>query len=494
MVKSQTEKMYELLVKGYPPEKVRAKYPRRGATLAKAIQMYLEWAPPRIKKLQGEISPLTSQVASLEGDIRLKNEQNVELDRQILEMKEEKQSLQGDLEKTEEEIRRRREALKHTEDLSAKGVSFDLIARIHSMEVESGKEVTSRINTVEAYEREKKVVTELTRKMARLEKHFANLKKEKNKAEKELKNIKENIRFQQNELDDERKKTRLYRKLIGTTQGFIDDGYSFESLKSLRSSLKAISIKGKPKRSLSRLIEGFQGFKTLDQLYDEVGKAETKLETLNKKIGMAESIFDVYKTRILTVLDEALEKGLKSVRDLHKELTRKQDNQFSSHTNELNKIIKTMTDNINKIGGTASGITAFLHAEVKRASTNLKNNIFIINQQFKKDTEKYNTLKDKIRDHEILGKYGYYLLGVLKYPEEIKDIPLPIIAQLMGRIHSYIQVNFPDMKAFPSKTASKGWSGLSTYTKYDVSNIAVFLKEELIKKSLESAKSEPQTS
>ena len=109
--------------------------------------------------------------------------------------------------------------------------------------------------------------------------------------------------------------------------------------------------------------------------------------------------------------------------------------------------------------------------------------------------DRWNTLKDKIRDHEILGKYSVYLLSLLKSsPKDIATIPFELIAQLMERIYWYISLKFPDLCAQPSHTVSQLsqtpslLGSLNTMWEYNLCALACFLKEEFEKKVLEDAK------
>ena len=63
--KSQTEKMFDMLMKGIPLEKVRDAYPNRGATLTGAIQMFIEKASPQVKELQRKLGSLASLANTL---------------------------------------------------------------------------------------------------------------------------------------------------------------------------------------------------------------------------------------------------------------------------------------------------------------------------------------------------------------------------------------------------------------------------------------------
>ena len=104
-------------MEGVPPEEVRAKYPQRGATLTKAIQMYLDRASTQIIELQAKVEPLKFQVKNLEGDITLKTGQKVELEGHILEKGKTLQSLQRDKEKSEGELTQRKAEVKQLQKL-----------------------------------------------------------------------------------------------------------------------------------------------------------------------------------------------------------------------------------------------------------------------------------------------------------------------------------------------------------------------------------------
>lgn len=166
---------------------------------------------------------------------------------------------------------------------------------------------------------------------------------------------------------------------------------------------------------------------------------------------------------------------------------------INPYIQKLEDINKAAVNNLNQIGRTVSSITTHLDSETERVTNTLKNSISVITQQLIKDMEEYK-LKAEIRDQEILGKYAYYLLGVLKYPQEIKKVPLPIIAQLIDRINLYTQVSFPDVTAIPSEKVYQGYTGFNMITRYKLSSMTLFLKEEFEKKALEAVSSESKPS
>ncbi len=43
-----TQKILDFLKKGSSVKEARKKWPKKGATLTNAIQLYLEWVPPQI--------------------------------------------------------------------------------------------------------------------------------------------------------------------------------------------------------------------------------------------------------------------------------------------------------------------------------------------------------------------------------------------------------------------------------------------------------------
>ena len=503
--KTIVDKILDELHKGTSLSKIRGKYHSHSA-LTTAMQKYIPEAETKIFELQRNLDPLLSQVKSCNDDIRLKSGQIKRLDESMYKKKESLQNLHESLEKIEGEITEREEVLYRLKGLTDRGISFKLIDRISKLEIKSGGELTSRIETVAAHEWEKKILAEVVQKRKRITKDITGLEWKKDELKKDKANLEDEILSKINERDEEEKQTRSYREAVKVTENYLKDGYSIRDLKTLRRGLKAIEVKGKPKTSISRYIESLQSAKTLMNLYDKIDESEKKLETLNSSVSKVESVLDAYKEKVLTVLDEAKEKVLDDIKEvsdsaknetykLQKSNIKRLNDIGSSHLKNLNQLNEYTAANINKISRTAINITTYLDAEVKRASNNLKNNINGITQQFIKDMEKYNKFKDQIRDQGILWKYGIYFLGVLKYPEkEIKEVPLPIIAQLMNRICLYTQTVFPDEKVYPSKKVD-GLSGyslgsLSTMYSYNLSALALFLSEAFEDKVLEELRHE----
>lgn len=310
--------MFEFFQKGGSVKEARKKWPKKGAILTNAIQLYLEWVDPRVAEWQRKAGPLESKMKNLEGDIRLKTKQDKELVDSIITHKKSLNDLDLHLKKIEAEIEEREDALKKTEDLSKRGVPFELIRRFHRLEFESGEELTSRIETVEAHELEKKNHAKLVRMNEGLERNIKILEGKKAKAEKFLEKLGEDIKFQQNELELKKKETRSYRKAVDIVEDLIQDGYSFEDLNSLRSGLKAIALKGKPKVSLSEYLEGLQSFKTLNKLYDEIEEREKTLKTLNSNISVAKGELDAYQKTVLKTLEAAKKQAVTKLEDVKK--------------------------------------------------------------------------------------------------------------------------------------------------------------------------------
>lgn len=263
-------------MKGVPAEKIRQEYPNRGATLTKAIQKFLKWAPPHLNELLEKIAPLESKAKELQGNVGLLIKENSERVNTSLKLKETNQNLQMELEKVKGEIEERNTVFEHLKELTDRDVPFELIQRFSELEFESTEELTSRIKTLEAYK-------SLVEDKENLEEAVENLEKNKAKAEKELDKLKEETTYQRNELDAEKAKTRSYREAVETTCGFFEDGYSFTDLNSLRSGLKAVAIKEKPQISLSRLMNGIQNSKSLSHLTDLIEEETERLKPLTRK-------------------------------------------------------------------------------------------------------------------------------------------------------------------------------------------------------------------
>lgn len=313
--KTVADKILDELHKGKSLSKIRGKYSSRSAVTT-AIQKYIPEVETKISKLQRTLDPLQSQVKSCEEDIRLKNSHIKRLDESINVRKESLQNLQESLEKIEGEIVEREEVLLELKKLADKGISFKLIECISKMEIKSGKELTSRIVTVESHELEKKALTDVIQKRKRIQKDLTDLEQKKDELEKDKSNLEKEILSKINERDEEENQTRSYREAVEVTENYLKDGYSIKDIKTLRRGLKAIEVKGRPKTSISRYIECLQSAKTLMNLYDKIDGGEKKLETLNSNISKVEGVLDAYKEKVLTVLDETKEKVFGDIKEV----------------------------------------------------------------------------------------------------------------------------------------------------------------------------------
>ena len=454
--KTQTEKMFDMLMEGVPPEEVRATYPQRGATLTKAIQMYLDRASTQIIELQGKVEPLKFQVKNLEGDITLKTGQKVELEGHILEKGKTLQSLQRDTETSEGELTQRKAEVKQLQKLLDKGVPFDLVKRLNTFEVENGEELTQRIQTLEAY-------NQLVEETNGLEGNVDTLKTSQSQAKTELEKIRGDITSQRNELDAEKGKTRTYREVVETTADFLEDSYSIEQLKALRNGLKAVAVKNQPETSLTRLLQGLQNVKSLNQLDDRIEERGKTLDTLNSKINTAEGILTAYEQNILKKLDKTMTQGVKTFNTFYdaaksdilalKQSTMAQLNEVNSSfiNSYINPSLKKLEDthnaavnNLNQIGRAASGITTHLDSETGRVTTTLKNSILAITQQFIKDMGEYakklGELKAEAGKLEEELKLTRIITAIVKYPSEAKELPVDFAMLLQDAVYKFCLV------------------------------------------------------
>lgn len=113
----------------------------------------------------------------------------------------------------------------------------------------------------------------------------------------------------------EKGKTRTYREVVETTAGFLEDGYTIGHLKALRNGLK--TVKNQPVNSLSRLLQGLQNVKSLNQLDDRIEERSKTLETLNSKINTAEGILTAYEKNMLKKVDETVNQGVEDLRTFY---------------------------------------------------------------------------------------------------------------------------------------------------------------------------------
>ena len=218
---------------------------------------------------------------------RIKTREQAILVDNIVRNKDRLSRFQSTLSDIETKIKERQEALNTTKDLSKRGVSFDLIKRFGKLEFKSGEELTSRINTVQAYELETRKHVQVVQKMRNLEQEITRLNKKKLQSSDFLIKLEKGTRLQNNELELTKKKTRTYRKAVELAEGLLQEGYSFEDLTSLRHGLHLVALKGRPTLSLTHYLEGLQNVKILNALLTEIEEKKKTLNILNLKIAIA---------------------------------------------------------------------------------------------------------------------------------------------------------------------------------------------------------------
>ena len=445
----------------------------------------------------------------LEHEIRLKNREVTHLNDKIAQKEKKFQNLQRTSELLDQKIVDKRVNLQNTQHkldvmniqlqaLHEKGISPTLISRIYSMETESGEDLLERVTTSQTYTTTRRTLEEATKNLVYKRDEF-------NKVGKTLTRYRSNITLTKNELDQARKETMTFRKAVEVTEAFLEDGYSIPTLKHLRAGLNGIALKGKSQQSVNRLILGLQNVKSLRKLDDIIEEREKTLQMLNSNINQTKGELDTYQQIVLKTLNDAKKQALSELNDLRivavlsttkiRDVVEKEMKAFDFlRMSQLKNINQKIMDSLNNSKKIANSITEYLDDEVNRVSAKLRENITTTTHQWQEDMDKWNTLKDKIREQEILGKYSVHLLSFLKSsPIEIITIPIEIIAQLMERIYWYTHLKFPDVLAQPSNrvsqlstTPSLG-GDLLTMSEYKLSALALFLKEEYEKRVMEEA-------
>lgn len=97
------------------------------------------------------------------------------------------------------------------------------------------------------------------------------MKKEILDLKKERRNIKKLVISQRNMLDELEIQTAAYEEAVVAVEGLLEDDYSVDDIKSLKSGLNHVQIKGDPKTSIRRLVEGLTKHKNLCTLEERVG-------------------------------------------------------------------------------------------------------------------------------------------------------------------------------------------------------------------------------
>jgi len=404
-----------------------------------AFRIFLPEATEKLEKIRKKFGKLKANVkattAELQGLEREKQERFLEVENLV----ETGEQLREQVACVTAELNQRNAAI---EKLQAKGFTSAIIDKIMTVENRSGPELLQQIKTVEQH--------------TQIQKEIAHLRKSKNALEEKVQNLRANIEelekklcSKQNQLDELRLNTATFREAVNLVCSLLRNGYSTADMESLKHGLKMLGIKGDPSASLKRLVKGLLKYKTLIALNDKIQALTKELKMLKTAISEANSELTVAK-QIITIFEEVGAAGLKAI----------------SETSEQAKT--KMKDN-------AEASEKHMTASANWFDTHIQNTM----EKVRAELGEWGELKEKEgRLKETLFP-GAVLLGILKDPEYLNQIPTPLMLRFFESLQLWAQQNLKDVTVQPSQRISKKDYSLSSFASYRISVLIDFICEEL---------------
>jgi len=485
---TRTDEILEKLREGASIKSVRQQF-KSQSQLYEALRIYLPEIEEKIEETRRTLSPLDSQKTILEKQVG-------SLKAECDQVRDQKDGFQQDLVSVKEELKEKSSQLDSVktqlEEVAKLGITLEIVARIHEMELESKDDLLERVKTAAEYNSTKEELATMTEDKTRTQEEVDQLRNKK-------KDLINDVQSQKNLLDEWKNKTATFQKAVKITMSFFAQGYDTKDLERLKDGLTLLGVKGNPNLSINRLVEGLENAKTLLNLKNTRAKSEKELEALNANASAVKGELRTYKETVLKILDEARTRAIKDIGDAKRDAAsaisevRVEGEKSLSHTvgiveKEVSAANKMLTSNASTLSKSTEDMAKFLNQRMTEALDKFDGRIADTMQGFVAAFEKATKLIERASGYADLMKYGYCLFGVLKIPDTIKEVPLSLIAQLADRIHVYIEIHFGDESASPSEAAVSREHTLRRFWSCRLSALSLWLKEELEKRSIEKGK------
>jgi hypothetical protein len=195
------------------------------------------------------------------------------------------------------------------EELEARGFTCELVKELGAIEARSSMDVLRRVETAAEY-------SQLRSEVSKMKKEEKMLKSTSKKLQMDVEKIRENAASEKNTLDDLRLKACSYGESVDVVGNLLKIGFSFSDLKGLAQGLEFFGIKGNPARSVSRLVEGLVGVKTLFTLEEKIKKRTKDLQRVERAVADLKSEAAVMKDVTVKSLQEVKDASVYAVKSM----------------------------------------------------------------------------------------------------------------------------------------------------------------------------------
>lgn len=375
---AQVERIFDMMKAGQSWDEI-IKTAGKSSIYAGFIK-YLPWAQQHVEDLQAEITTSEETVRSLNEDAR-KVKNSIEANqREVGNLETIKTKLSNENGSLTEQLQKLQ---KHFNEIEMKrgglhnlGVTDEAIARVGKIQFRDGDELQDRLVTLDEYVKlrdetrnlnDRKVID--LKEYESLEQHIASLRKE--------------IVAENNSLDEAKRKRWIWEQAQEVMLSFFSDGYDTELLLSLKTALNALAVKGSPKVTIRRLLDGLAKSNGLTEYEAAVRRKRSELTTVNSEIERVKGILGALQSDIITRIQKVAADGSRCIEATGK-TARDEVSAFSSETRKaisgVAAVSQTEVQTFGKIAVT----------ELQKADETCRQALLNIDRNVKQKLERYN--------------------------------------------------------------------------------------------------------
>lgn len=429
------DKILEELRKGRPLGEIRREFPSVSKTY-EALRQYLDEADKIVEEKQKILEDLKNAQMEEEKKLSQLKEEKVKISQETEELAQLKEKLTEEVTRRTEELHRLNDDI---DELSKRGYSPEILRKIRTIEARAGPQLLSQLETVEKFNKTRKEFSRLKRINRTLEKEIRAFQMEKTEIEKA-------VISESNRLDELKTQTAVFEEAVEAVLGLLDEGYSVSDIMSLRRGLTHLQIRGDPKLSIRRLVEGLRKLKRLHVLEEKVTKTEKKLAALKRELAETKQETEVVRETAIKTIEDERDAALMSIDDAGARAKAKLEEAAA-------KFEATLRRGGDYIRGIAESVKEGLGewSNVQQKIGKLKDSIFL----------------------------GEAMLGIMTSTQYLKEIPPSIIASLLDRLLRWSELNYPELTIKPSQNIHRKEFKLNPFSSYKLTALIAFSAEGL---------------
>jgi len=404
-----------------------------------AVQEFFEEAEKTVTEKQEKLRKINKKLAHAKEEAEKSSLEKKQISSEISQLSMRHKELMRKVSTEENQLDQLRSAIKK---LEVRGFTPKIVKKIIQIEERSGPDLLHQVETVEKF-------TRIENNILSLREEEKSLKGKLPRGNKTLSVIRGKITSERNVLDELKIKTGTYHKAVDTVLVFLEDGYSVEDVVSLKYGLDMLQIKGDPRLSVARLIQGLSDQKNLLALKTEISKGRVELSHLDSAKAEAESRLSISEC-VVENIKQVKHSAIEAIHETAKLTAQNVENSqaaFDAHSIEL----------------------------LGKIDDYVKNNISSNLSDWSKLAQEMGSMEREI-------KWARILLGILESPEYLKEIPLSLVVQLFKRLHLWILIHFPDgpeQFVSPSQNIQKKDFNLLTWNLYRLPVLVELVCEKL---------------